>query len=164
MQAYECEVESVEELGYSAKVRVLGTRASDHVPDPYEVRFESFEPACDGKHLHLAVETKKRDNLALGETLVQIGLLRPQEMLDVRIAQIEGEDLCESLMVVSSIRSRLGDMLLQEKQITSEQLEFALDLQRRRGGLLGEILVSLGWLDRETLDATLSAQRERRAA
>jgi hypothetical protein len=164
MQAYETEVEGVEELSHSGNVQAFGIDANEQAADPYEVSFESFEPASDGKHLHLAVETKKRDNLALGETLVQIGLLRPQEMLDVRIAQIGGEDLCESLIVVSSIRSRLGDMLLQEKQITSEQLEFALDLQRKRGGLLGEILVSLGWLDRETLDATLSAQRERRAA
>jgi len=39
-----------------------------------------------------------------------------------------------------------------------------LDLQRKSGGLLGEILVSLGWLDRATLDAALSAQRECRAA
>ena len=164
MQAYESEVEGVEELRRSATAHVLGTDASDRAEDPFEVRFESFEPASEGKHLHLEVESKKRDNLALGETLVQIGLLRPHEMLDVQIAQIGGEDLCESLMVVSSIRSRLGDMLLQKKQITSEQLEFALDLQRKGGGLLGDILVSLGWLDRATLDAALSAQRERRAA
>jgi len=31
-------------------------------------------------------------------------------------------------------------------------------VQRKRGGLLGEILVSLGWLDRVTLDAALAAQ------
>lgn len=160
MQAYECEVEQSEEprdrLG-------LGTLDAD-AEEPFEVSFESVDPTADGKHLELAVETKKRDNLALGETLVRIGLLHPQEMLDVRIAQGGREDLCESLMVVSSIRSRLGDMLLQGNRITSEQLESALELQRKRGGLLGEILVSLGWLDRTTLDATLVAQRERRAA
>jgi hypothetical protein len=104
------------------------------------------------------VDSKKRDNVALGETLVQIGLLRPHEMLDVRIAQAGGVDLGDVLLVASAIRSRLGEMLLQAQQITSEQLEFALDLQRKRGGLLGEILVSLGWLDRVTLDAALDAQ------
>ena len=163
MQAYETEFERGEEE-HSLALRVVGGAASNDAADPYDVSFESFEPTPQDRHLQLEVETKKRDNLALGETLVQIGLLRPQEMLDVRIAQSGGEDLCNSLMVVSSIRSRLGEMLLQEKRITSEQLEFALDLQRRRGGLLGEILVSMGWLDRETLDATLVAQRGRRAA
>jgi hypothetical protein len=159
MQLYECDVEQAEEVRDRS-----GLSAFDANAEAFEVSFESVDPIGDGKHLRLAVETKKRDNLALGETLVQIGLLGPQEMLDVRIAQARGEDLCESLMVVSSIRSRLGDMLLQSNKITSEQLEFALAVQRKHGGLLGEILVSLDWLDRRTLDATLVAQRERRAA
>jgi hypothetical protein len=160
MQAYECEVERNEESRDRLDLGALDVDAEE----AFDVSFESVDPTADGKHLQLAVETKKRDNLALGETLVQIGVLRPQEMLDVRIAQAEGEDLCESLMVVSSIRSRLGEMLLQSNKITSEQLESALELQRKRGGLLGEILVNLGCLDRTTLDATLVAQRERRAA
>jgi len=162
MQAHEREVECPEE-SRGASIHVLAG-AQGHDVDPYEVSFESVDPMPHGRHLHLALETKKRDNLALGETLVRIGLLRPNEMLDMRIAQARGEDLCNTLVVASAIRSRLGDMLLQEKQITSEQLEFALDLQRKRGGLLGEILVRLGWLDRRTLDATLVAQRGRRAA
>jgi hypothetical protein len=160
MQAYECEVERNEESRDRLDLGALDVDAEE----AFDVSFESVDPTADGKHLQLAVDTKKRDNLALGETLVQIGVLRPQEMFDVRIAQAEGEDLCESLMVVSSIRSRLGEMLLQSNKITSEQLESALELQRKRGGLLGEILVSLGCLDRTTLDATLVAQRERRAA
>ncbi len=125
--------------------------------DPYSVSFESPESVRDEEHLGLAIQSKKRDNLALGETLVQMGLLAPREMLDVRIAQA-GEDLVRSLMVASAIRSRLGEMLLRSKQITSAQLEFALALQRKRGGLLGEILVSLGWLDRHTLDVALAVQ------
>ena len=161
MQAQEIEVEAVEPVQHSA---VVHTFSHHHAEEAYDVSFESSEPMPDNNQLRLAVENKKRDNLALCETLVQIGLLRPQEMLDVRIAQIGGDDLCESLTVVSSIRTRLGDMLLKSKQITSEQLEFALGTQRKRGGLLGEILVNLGWLDRDTLDATLHAQRRRRAA
>jgi hypothetical protein len=132
--------------------------ADDAATDPYDVSFELAGSASDEEQLHVAVDSKKRDNVALGETLVQIGLLRPHEMLDVRIAQAGGVDLGDVLLVASAIRSRLGEMLLQAQQITSEQLEFALDLQRKRGGLLGEILVSLGWLDRVTLDAALDAQ------
>src|SRR5260221_590867 len=72
------------------------------------------------------------------------------------------EDLGNSLQVVSAIRTRLGEMLLHSNQITSAQLESALEVQRKRGGLLGEILVSLGWLKRETLDAALAAQAKSR--
>jgi len=162
MQAFECEAELNDEQRDRSGLHALDVGCG--AADALDVSFESIDPVADGKDMRHAVETKKRDNLALGETLVQIGLLKPQEMLDVRMAQAGGEDLCESLMVVSSIRSRLGEMLLQSNKITSEQLEFALELQRKRGGLLGEILVNLGWLDRTTLDATLVAQRERRVA
>ena len=74
------------------------------------------------------------------------------------VPALSDEDLCDSLLVVSAIRSRLGEMLLSAKQITSAQLESALEVQRKRGGLLGEILVSHGSLDHETLDVALAAQ------
>jgi hypothetical protein len=142
----------------AAGVRWDAAPANDHAHDPYDVCFESPESAPDETHLGLALQSKKHDNLSLGETLVRIGLLEPHEMLDVRIAQARDEDLGDSLVVASAIRSRLGEMLLRSKQITSAQLESALELQRKRGGLLGEILVSQGWLDRGTLDAALAAQ------
>jgi hypothetical protein len=37
-------------------------------------------------------------------------------------------------------------------------------MKRHQGGLLGETLVSLGWLDQQTLDAALIAQAHRKAA
>jgi len=160
MQAYERDIERNERPCEHVDSSAAGTDSEE----AFEVSFESIDPVNDGRQLSLAVEIKMRDNLALGDTLVRIGVLQPQEMRDVRLAQASGEDLCESLMLVSSIRSRLGEMLLRSNRITSEQLEFALETQRKRGGLLGEILVNLGWLDRATLDATLVAQRERSEA
>jgi hypothetical protein len=122
------------------------------------------EPVFDETDLGRAVESKKRDNLALGEALVSIGLIGGRELAEVKSAQTRSEDLVGSLMVASAIRSRLGEILLRGKRITSSQLEFALELQRHQGGLLGEILVSLGWLDQTTLDAALAAQANRKAA
>ncbi|MDQ2963052.1 MAG: hypothetical protein M3R31_07845 [Pseudomonadota bacterium] len=126
--------------------------------------FQSREPVAVETDLGRAVESKKRDNLALGEALVSIGLIGHRELSELRTAQSESDDLVGSLMVASAIRSRLGEMLLNAKRITSSQLEFALEMQRHQGGLLGEILVSLGWLDQETLDAALIAQAHRNAA
>ena len=63
-----------------------------------------------------------------------------------------------------AIRSRLGDILFQAKRVTSSQLELALEMQRQRGGFLGEVLVGMGMLDRETLDAALALQAGRTPA
>lgn len=118
----------------------------------------------DKVDLGQAVECKKRDNLALGEALLSIGLIGRIEFAQVQSAQAEGDDLVGSLLIASAIRSRLGEILAKAKCITTSQLEFALELQREHGGLLGEILVNLGWLDRSTLDAALAAQADRQAA
>ena len=132
--------------------------------EPDDELFPAMEPALDQVDLGQAVESKKRDNLALGEALVSIGLIGQGELARVRSAQTKSGDLVGSLLVASAIRSRLGEILLKAKRITSSQLEFALEMQRHQGGLLGEILVSLGWLDQATLDAALAAQAVRMAA
>jgi hypothetical protein len=126
--------------------------------------FAPREPFLVETDLGRAVESKQRDNLALGEALVSIGLIGHRELSELRTAQAESADLVGSLMVASALRSRLGEMLLNSKRITSSQLEFALEMQRHQGGRLGETLVSLGWLDQQTLDAALIAQAHRKAA
>ena len=132
--------------------------------EPENEPFGDAEPVFEEVDLGRAIESKKRDNLALGEALVSIGLIGRSELAEVESAQTQSDDLVGSLMVASAIRSRLGEILLRAKRITSSQLEFALELQRHQGGLLGEILVSLGWLDQATLDAALAAQATRNGA
>jgi hypothetical protein len=105
-----------------------------------------------------AIEAKQRDNLVLGEALVSFGLLERRELSEVQRAQALSDDVVGSLMIASAIRTRLGDILLHAKRITSSQLELALETQRRLGGRLGEILVAMGALDRGTLDAALALQ------
>jgi hypothetical protein len=132
--------------------------------DLAEVDLAAAEPELAEVDLGHAVECKKRDNLALGCALVSIGLIGQRELAEMESAQAESDDLVGSLMVASAIRSQLGEILLKAQRITSSQLEFALELQRHQGGRLGELLVSLGWLDRATLDAALAAQASRKAA
>ena len=52
-------------------------------------------------------------------------------------------------------RKRLGDLLLERKAITPQQLATALDFQRRSGGRLGNALVAKGFLTESALCATL---------
>ena len=51
----------------------------------------------------------------------------------------------ESVVVASKIpRKSLGEILVEQKFITGEQLEDALKLQQSQGGRLGSILVNQG--------------------
>jgi hypothetical protein len=125
--------------------------------------FDLSDPEPE-ESLDRAVETQKRDNLVLGEAMAHIGLLELGELAAVRRAQAGSNDTVGSLLVAGAIRSRLGEILLHAKRITSSQLEAALTLQRDGGGLLGEILLGQGWLDQETLDAALALQAARTVA
>jgi type IV pilus assembly protein PilB len=53
---------------------------------------------------------------------------------------------------------RLGDLLVKEKVITSEQLEIALKNQKEAGSRLGSVLVKLGYLTDEEVTNFLSRQ------
>jgi type IV pilus assembly protein PilB len=53
---------------------------------------------------------------------------------------------------------RIGELLLKEKRITSDQLQEALNYQRTNGGKLGANLVKLGYVKDEEITALLSKQ------
>src|SRR5580698_8208413 len=53
---------------------------------------------------------------------------------------------------------RIGDLLLKEKRITSEQLQQALNHQKAGGGKLGYNLVKMGFVKDEQVTALLSKQ------
>ncbi len=54
--------------------------------------------------------------------------------------------------------SRLGEILVKDKLIASEQLKQALDYQKQHGGRLGSCLVKLGLVSDEDITAVLSRQ------
>ena len=56
------------------------------------------------------------------------------------------------------IPKQLGELLVDCKLITPQQLEEALALQKDRGGLLGQILVHLGYITEEAIAQSLTAQ------
>lgn len=56
------------------------------------------------------------------------------------------------------ITKRLGELLVERKVVTPDQLDEALRVQKTQGGLLGEVLVSLGYATEESVVQTLSAQ------
>src|SRR5687767_9947577 len=53
---------------------------------------------------------------------------------------------------------RIGELLLKEKRITTEQLQEALNYQHQNGGKLGFNLIKLGYVKDEEITALLSKQ------
>lgn len=59
--------------------------------------------------------------------------------------------------VATPFKGRLGDLLIGENLITDVQLEEALERQSQSGGRLGEVLVSMGFLDARALADALAS-------
>jgi len=55
-------------------------------------------------------------------------------------------------------RVRLGELLLEQKQITDEQLQAALGRQKQSGGMVGHLLIEMGFVAEEELLKVLSEQ------
>ncbi|PIQ89025.1 MAG: hypothetical protein COV72_05120 [Candidatus Omnitrophica bacterium CG11_big_fil_rev_8_21_14_0_20_42_13] len=53
---------------------------------------------------------------------------------------------------------QLGELLVERNMISQRQLIEALNLQKEKGGLVGEILVSLGFVTEEAIAQALTAQ------
>lgn len=56
--------------------------------------------------------------------------------------------------------TRLGEMLATKGIITPMQLEKALEYQKKHGGRIGEVLLSLNYIDENTLASFLSTQNK----
>ncbi|RKY42959.1 MAG: hypothetical protein DRP85_01130 [Candidatus Makaraimicrobium thalassicum] len=53
---------------------------------------------------------------------------------------------------------KLGEILIESNVISTEQLQQALDFQKQEGGLLGEILVRLGYANERDIVQALTVQ------
>ena len=56
------------------------------------------------------------------------------------------------------LQKQLGELLIDCRLITREQLEECLALQKEKGGLLGQILVTLSYTTEEAIAQALTAQ------
>ncbi len=55
----------------------------------------------------------------------------------------------------------LGELLLENEEITQEQLNEALKIQKDEGGLIGIIIVNMGFISEQKLVKYLAKQAER---
>lgn len=56
------------------------------------------------------------------------------------------------------VSKHLGELLMERGLITADQLERALTIQREKGGLIGQILVMLGFAKEEEIAQALTVQ------
>ena len=56
------------------------------------------------------------------------------------------------------ITKRIGEVLRERGMITQHQLEKALEHQKQQGGLMGQILIQLGFVSEEEIALALTAQ------
>ena len=55
-------------------------------------------------------------------------------------------------------RKRIGELLIEDGALSREQLNEALEVQKKHGGLIGQILISHGYITEENLTAALGRQ------
>lgn len=61
-------------------------------------------------------------------------------------------------MIRRTITKRLGEILISQKVVTQAELDKALAYQQQHGGLMGRILVEMGFVTEEEIALALTAQ------
>ena len=56
------------------------------------------------------------------------------------------------------VQKQLGELLIESKMITAQQLDEALGIQKEKGGLIGQVLVGLGYTSEKAIALALTTQ------
>ncbi|TMV50885.1 glycosyltransferase [Paenibacillus mesophilus] len=102
------------------------------------------EGLITAQQLHEAMDRQKRVGGRLGDLLVEMGFVEKSQI--------------EALIGNRWLKGRLGEMLVEAGAISQEQLNEALDFQRKSGGMLGDILMSLRFIEPEKLYRLVATQ------
>lgn len=93
---------------------------------------------------------------------VKPALADPDEIMNLIVNVFEekarAEEESKKTAVQESFKSRLGEQLLKAGIITEEQLEHSLETQKESGGLIGQILLEKGFLEKKDLFEFLERQ------
>lgn len=104
----------------------------------------------NASQLELALAQQKSTHAFLGKTLVAMGAISTETLAEALAAEA-GVDVIDF-----SHKVRLGDRLLKMGTINEAQLSLALREQARLGGYLGDTLVNLGFIAKESLTDALA--------
>lgn len=107
----------------------------------------------DADQMQKALGVQKETGELLGSILVRLGYITGAKLIKALSEQMAPQE--------GQVTRRLGDLLLERKLITPEQLDRALRKQKESGELLGSVLVELGYLSHKRLLEVLSEQMDR---
>ncbi|MBV5338845.1 MAG: fibronectin type III domain-containing protein, partial [Deltaproteobacteria bacterium] len=110
------------------------------------------------KNLARACEEQKCTRELLGQVLVRMGVLKPQEINAPLLVQEHLSSVDDAVRIAAGERQLLGALLVQSGRITSKQLDCAIAEQKWTGEKLGEVFTRLGMLTERQLVALLEFQ------
>ena len=116
-----------------------------------------------------------KNKLKVGDLLVREGVITPEQLEQALAVQKNQKvykpigEICIDLKYLSRTqlnrilnknhkRIRIGDLLINLKLITADQLEQALERQKSSGGKLGKILMDMGFITENSLVNALTIQ------
>jgi hypothetical protein len=128
------------------------------------------EKVITDEQLVLALTHQKENpQTRIGVALVKLGFVdvktivetlakqKPEIRQDVPALPEQGVRLEQG-----KVMSKLGEILLMDKSITSEQIQKALDYQQQHPGMMfGQSLINLGFVTRKTISRALLKMRQR---
>ena len=97
-----------------------------------------------------AISIQKQKGGLIGELLVALGFLNREDIQTVLDVQKGLDKKGEHKLI--------GQLLIEKGLLTGEQLDHALRIQKVKGGLIGEILVALGYVKETDIALALTSQ------
>ena len=116
--------------------------------------------AITSEQLQQALETQANEGGLIGEVIVRLGFAKKEEIAYCLSLQL-GYPLTAYEKSEGSYKRAekpLGQILVERGTITYPQLEQILKIREERGGLIGELIVELGFANEEDIAYCLSLQ------
>lgn len=108
--------------------------------------------------LDSALREQRHTKELLGQVLVRMGVLTPEDVKVPLIVQENLGSIDDAVQLAVGDRQLLGALLVQSGHITNGQLDLVIAEQRRSGEKLGEVFKRLGVLTQKQLTALLDFQ------
>jgi len=93
-----------------------------------------------------AIEHQSNHGGRLGDILLSLGYINKEQLEEIIPKEVK--------------KQAIGELLVEKGYISREQLEFALAFQKKSGGMMGDILLSLNMVSTEVLFRELATQNK----
>lgn len=143
-KSFRREAAAAAETAWGQETTVQEPPADAPMPSPRLGDRLVLDGHLSAEQLTAAIERQQAFGGRLGDILIEMGLVTAETLIPY--------------ISSSSQKARLGDMLLQSGLLTQQQLDKALAFQRKSGGMLGDILLSLRFVEPEALYRIIANQ------